>query len=595
MSSGDMAQLMYQTLYASKCTQKDDSVPRQQVATRVIRSINRQEEMNRINGVSESEPDFVEGLKLMLSAINAATSRDTVSAPMAANLVHQKGTRFVFSHDFQPLLLGQIEDELEGRSNAEGKFTVRTCQTKSGSSARWPDKSSNDYIYRNEKLKDMSLYQFTMHYEKSFTKKEVEAGKEEEQTRKKLRFASHGEGGEKKEHPGHNFACLNQRPRYVIPIMYLRRSKEDNEDAECEKFFSQFDNLHQEDGAQPSESPSEPPTAPSGMQGQPSNSQPSQACENYPEESCDNDHDGGADERSPDEVSEEGFCLEARFCRLAKLELEVERLMLVEGEEYVPSEKVKDNRERYAKLALMLFCPFIELEELKIDGSYWKKFDKARKMWIKNKEEKKNYPCFELLDDNWKDQYVDGFWAKGFEILQHMEDNAAAMGAHGRTDTELTRTTTCMAGDGKKKKKGDVDQMKDFSELFGDPDEDAHANLDTADEVNDAKYRFNHSKIIDSNIRSARLLNARLSSMDSIFLQDETAGTKSQTKKKPSNKESDTWKGKDFSTKIKLIAGSVVGEFQDIYSSVVDSEGKSSHRLAVFVIRVIDVSPTYRC
>jgi hypothetical protein len=83
--------------------------------------------------------------------------------------------------------------------------------------------------------------------------------------------------------------------------------------------------------------------------------------------------------------------------------------------------------------------------------------------------------------------------------------------------------------------------------------------------------------------------------MDSIFLQDETSGTKSQTKKKPSNKESDTWKGKDFSTKIKLIAGSVVGEFQDIYSSVVDSEGKSSHRLAVFVIRVIDVSPTYRC
>ena len=574
VSSGDLAQLMYQTLYVSKCTQNDDSIPRQQVATRVIRSINRKEEMDRLNGVSESEPDFVEGLKRMLAAVNAATSRDTVSAPMAANLVHQKGTRFVFSHGFQALLLSQIEDELEGRSSTEGKFTVRTCQTKSGSSKRWADKSSNDYIYRNEgELKHMCLYQFTMHYEKSFAKKEHESGEEEEQTsKKKLRFTSYGE---KREHPGHNFAYLKRRPRHVIPIMYLRKSKEDEEDAECEKFSSQFDSLDREEVAQPSESPSELPTAPpSGMQGQPSNSQPGQACDNDHEEGCDSG-DGGTDvtedERSPDEVPEEAFCLEARFCRLVELELVPDPTKL-ELESDNPSEKVKDNRERYAKLALMLFCPFTDLEELKINGSYWEKFDSARRQHFENK---KQYPCFESLD-NWKDQYVNGFWAKGFEILQHMEDNSAAMGAHGRTDTELTRTTNCMVVDGKKKKKRDLDQMKDFSEFFGDPDEDADANADAADDVDDTTYRFNHSKIIDSNVGTARLLNARLSSQDSIFLQDETADTKSQTKKKPSNKEADWWKRRDFNTKIKLIAGSVVGEFQDIYSSVVDSEGKSN-------------------
>ena len=32
-----------------------------------------------------------------------------------------------------------------------------------------------------------------------------------------------------------------------------------------------------------------------------------------------------------------------------------------------------------------------------------------------------------------------------------------------------------MVVDGKKKKKRDLDQMKDFSEFFGDPDEDAHS------------------------------------------------------------------------------------------------------------------------
>ena len=140
----------------------------------------------------------------------------------------------------------------------------------------------------------------------------------------------------------------------------MRRSKEDEEDAECENFSSQFDNLDREEGAQPSESPSELPTTPSGMQGQ--------SCDSDHAEGCDN-NDGGTDvtedERSPDEVSEEALCLEARFCRLVELELVPDPTKL-ELESDNPSEKVEDNRERYAKLALMLFCPFTDLEELKI-------------------------------------------------------------------------------------------------------------------------------------------------------------------------------------------------------------------------------------
>ena len=552
VSTGDIAQLMYQTLYVSKCTQDDDSIPRQQVAARVIRSIHRREELNRTNGVSESErsePDFVEGLKLMLSAINAATSRDTVSADMAANIVHQKGTRFVHSVGFQPLLLSQMEDELDGVSRKE-TFTLRYCENKDKSLTFWPDVSANDYCHRPEDLEDMCLFQYTMQYQKFYSKKERQSEEEEERTSNKLRFTS--------DHPGHKFAYLKPRPKYVIPIVYLPRIDEDEEESKREEFSTQFKNANQEGEAQPGVADI---TAATMIQGA--------VAVSVAGDEDDNSGDDGSDV-AEDEMSLGGASAEAHkrghICR-------VERLMLVEGEDCVPSDEVIEDRERFAKLANMLFCPYRDLGDLKSKaGSFWEKFDEARTVWIKNREEKKNYPCFESRDD-WRNQYVGGFWAKGFEILQNMEDNKAAMGANGRTDTFLTRKTKCYEtpdGDKKKKKKeSDLDNMKDISYFFGEPDDDAPA------EVNESAYRYNHRKLVDQNIGISRLLNARLSSNDSIFVQDEPAGTKPKTKKKASNKEADQWKGNSYRTKFKLIAGSLLtgSEYRDTYSSL-DSEGK---------------------
>ena len=81
-----------------------------------------------------------------------------------------------------------------------------------------------------------------------------------------------------------------------------------------------------------------------------------------------------------------------KLCPLEELELNSE----------CPTRDVTEKRELYAKMALLMFHPFRELEDLKNNGSYWKTFSKQ----LKN--------------------YIEGngttFWRKGFEILQNIQD-----------------------------------------------------------------------------------------------------------------------------------------------------------------------------
>jgi hypothetical protein len=58
----------------------------------------------------------------------------------------------------------------------------------------------------------------------------------------------------------------------------------------------------------------------------------------------------------------------------------------------------------YAKIALLMFYPFRQLNDLKCDGSYWKMFHNELEKHI-NKEDTV-------------------FWKKGFEILQNIQDRS---------------------------------------------------------------------------------------------------------------------------------------------------------------------------
>ena len=87
----------------------------------------------------------------------------------------------------------------------------------------------------------------------------------------------------------------------------------------------------------------------------------------------------------------------------------------------VADEAVEENREYYAKMALLMFYPFRTLEDLKADGSYWKKFEGQLQMFSedqKNIDQKKN----KNKKSNMRSERRYKFWPKGFEILQNFQD-----------------------------------------------------------------------------------------------------------------------------------------------------------------------------
>ncbi len=79
--------------------------------------------------------------------------------------------------------------------------------------------------------------------------------------------------------------------------------------------------------------------------------------------------------------------LKGKLCPLNKLDLKCIN----------PPHHVVGKREMYAKIALLMFYPIRQLNDLKCDGSYWKMFHNELEKHI-NKEDTV-------------------FWKKGFEIL----------------------------------------------------------------------------------------------------------------------------------------------------------------------------------
>ena len=114
---GDRSQVFYSTLYCGKSTQKEDSERQQRISDSINRRLLRIESeiLDGTRTKDEVQDGFVEGLCRMLSGMNAATSRNVISATMQHLLVSNGGSRFNFSHGFGNLLLGQLETTLEGQ------------------------------------------------------------------------------------------------------------------------------------------------------------------------------------------------------------------------------------------------------------------------------------------------------------------------------------------------------------------------------------------------------------------------------------------------------------------------------------------------
>ena len=97
--------------------------------------------------------------------MNAATSRYVVSATMGHLLICQKGSRFMFSHDFSDLLVGQLEAALEG-SPVDFRIRVNRNQTYR---IAWKDVLAHEYIHRPTLplFETMCAYEMSMKYQKN--------------------------------------------------------------------------------------------------------------------------------------------------------------------------------------------------------------------------------------------------------------------------------------------------------------------------------------------------------------------------------------------------------------------------------------------
>jgi hypothetical protein len=165
---GDPFHMFYITLYNLKSTQEEDGQRAKRIAQSLVRRLIRLQDEVKAEKRLANDPEnaFVEGLCRMLGGMNAATSRYVVSATMGHLLICQKGTRFMFSHEFSDLLIGQLEAALEG---SPVDFRLRVNKHKNRRIA-WRDVLAHDYIHRpiDPMFENMCAYEMSMKYQKKY-------------------------------------------------------------------------------------------------------------------------------------------------------------------------------------------------------------------------------------------------------------------------------------------------------------------------------------------------------------------------------------------------------------------------------------------
>ena len=135
-------------MYTSKSTQEEDNEKQIRMGRAVIKRIKRvlEETPDTISEDPQEgkEPSFAEGLSRVLSGLNAATTRNVISATMAHLIPCNNGSRFVYSHEFSDLLVSQMEATLEGQD-----ITVRIRSSKYEEKiTTWPESLADDDLHR---------------------------------------------------------------------------------------------------------------------------------------------------------------------------------------------------------------------------------------------------------------------------------------------------------------------------------------------------------------------------------------------------------------------------------------------------------------
>ena len=342
---GNPAHLFYNTLYTSKNSQNEDQSRYNVIATSIIRRIVRLHQDARIQqDGSQDQADYLEGLCRFLSGMTAAMSKDIVSSTLAHWLLTHDGSRFMFSHGFQEVPLGQMVDTLMGKDVRT--YRVRTNYSQlQGKSVTWGDSASNDYIHRPNELDCLCLYELTMKWAVSF---------------KKFKEMNNNSGDEEQQG--------QQEPADTSTVIELYAADDDDDSA------SHTDNIDNNE-----EDEVELPDILSLSEGHPGSEFASM-------------------KRRPLYVIPRVSIPDKELCRIRDLKI---------GDAH-PTPDVIDNREAYARNALLLFYPFREHEDIKLNGSYWAKFQEAldkKTLWergvriLENIDERRGVQCLARASD----------------------------------------------------------------------------------------------------------------------------------------------------------------------------------------------------
>ena len=151
----DGGSMMHITCYVSKDTSKEDKQDYCKAAVHMIRKLRQDHDSGELDGDKLS--DGSQGLRAIMGAVTMSTRGIIVAAPMAAYLVRNNCSRFLFSHEFENMPLQSFWDP----DNARCNFSVSQENGKKKSLL-----SSRAHIYcdREVELDDVCLYDFfSMH------------------------------------------------------------------------------------------------------------------------------------------------------------------------------------------------------------------------------------------------------------------------------------------------------------------------------------------------------------------------------------------------------------------------------------------------
>ena len=244
---GDRSHVYYSTCYCGKNTQKEDRERSDRTNHACSKRLYKQQQQVADGTLNKGslKDGFVEGLCRMLSALHASYSRMVISATMQHRLVCNGGTRFLFSHQFNNLLLTQLEAILDGK---DVKVRIRSNKL-CGEQMLWPDSPGFDYLERPKicMFDEMCIYEFTMYFRKTFksasqmrnnipesSKIEIRHGGSEQDESivgledDKERYM--GQGFSRKwtftdEHPGSQFCVIAELKKMVIPKIFMPQDR----------------------------------------------------------------------------------------------------------------------------------------------------------------------------------------------------------------------------------------------------------------------------------------------------------------------------------------------------------------------------------